>query len=57
MAVYTPIFEQIFGDIRIGGHKANRNYWNGKIDDLYIYKGIPSPKETQQVKDGKPLEL
>ena len=43
--IYTPIFEQIFGDIRIGGHKANRNYWNGKIDDLYIYKGILSPKE------------
>ena len=53
--VYAPPFEKTLGDIRIGSHKTNRNYWNGKIDDLYIFKGILSPTEIQRVRTGKPL--
>lgn len=55
--VYTPDFESSVGDLRIGGHKAARNYWHGRIDDLQIFKGILTPSEINKVKNGKQLTL
>lgn len=53
--VYAPPFEKTLGDIRIGSHKTTRNYWHGKLDDLYIFRGILSPKEIRRLRAGKPL--
>ena len=55
--VYAPPFEKTLGDIRIGSHKTTRNYWHGKLDDLYIFRGILSPREIRRLRDGKPLML
>jgi hypothetical protein len=53
--VYALPFEKTLGDIRIGSHKTTRNYWHGKLDDLYIFRGILSPREIQRLRAGKPL--
>ena len=51
--VHTSAFENCLGDLRIGAHKAGKDFWCGKIDDLYLFKGILSPKEIQEVCKGK----
>lgn len=44
-------FEPNVGGLRIGGHKANKDYWNGKIDDVYLYRGILTPEEICNIRD------
>ena len=50
--VSAPSFEVCTGGFRIGGHKANKDYFNGKLDDLYFFKGILSAAEIKQVMEG-----
>lgn len=42
-------FEACKGGFRIGSHKADKDYWNGKIDEMYLYRGILTPEEIQRV--------
>lgn len=42
-------FENSTGGFRIGAHKASRNYWNGKIDELYMFKGLLSGADIVKV--------
>ena len=44
-------FEACTGGFRIGGHKANKDYWHGMIDELYFFKGILTPDEIKKVRD------
>ncbi len=46
-------FEACIGGFRIGGHKANKDYWNGKIDELYFYKGLLTPEEVCDIRDNR----
>lgn len=46
-------FENCTGGFRIGGHKLNKDYWNGKIDELFVYKGILSKDDIKDVMDNK----
>ena len=47
--VAAPSFEACTGGFRIGGHKANKDYFEGKLDELYFFKGILTPDEIKQV--------
>lgn len=42
-------FEPNQGGFRIGNHKADKDAWNGSIDEMYLYRGILSPEEIQSV--------
>lgn len=44
-------FESCTGGFRIGAHKANKNYWKGKIDELYFFQGLLSETEINQIKN------
>ncbi|MFB6342750.1 sulfatase-like hydrolase/transferase [Saccharicrinis sp. FJH62] len=47
---YTPAFESCTGGYRIGAHKTgDKNFWNGKIDELYLFKGMLDQAEIQDV--------
>ena len=47
---YTPAFEYCTGGFRIGAHKTgDKNFWNGSIDELYLFKGLLSQDEVKQV--------
>ena len=48
-------FEACTGGFRIGGHKANKDYWHGKIDELYFFRGLLSAEEIRLVRDNKYL--
>ena len=48
-------FEACTGGFRIGGHKANKDYWHGKIDELYFFRGLLSAEEIRQIRDNKYL--
>jgi len=50
--VSTSAFEACTGGFRIGGHKANKDYWHGRIDELYFFRGLLTPDEIRQVRDG-----
>ena len=50
--VSTNAFEACTGGFRIGGHKANKDYWHGRIDELYFFRGLLTPDEIRQVRDG-----
>jgi arylsulfatase len=47
--VSAPSFEACTGGFRIGGHKANKDYFNGKLDEIYFFKGILSADEIREV--------
>ncbi|MBO7140080.1 MAG: sulfatase-like hydrolase/transferase [Prevotella sp.] len=47
--VSAPAFESCTGGFRIGGHKANKDYFVGKLDELYFFKGLLSADEIRQV--------
>jgi arylsulfatase len=53
--VSASAFEACTGGFRIGGHKANKDYWHGRIDELYLFRGILTPDEIRQVRDGNYL--
>lgn len=53
--VSATTFEACTGGFRIGGHKANKDYWHGRIDELYLFRGILTPDEIRQVRDGNYL--
>lgn len=42
-------FEPNQGGFRIGNHKADKDAWNGKIDEMYLYRGILTPDEISRV--------
>jgi arylsulfatase len=42
-------FESCTGGFRIGAHKANKNYWTGKMDELYLFKGLLSETDINKV--------
>ncbi|MCM1110407.1 MAG: sulfatase-like hydrolase/transferase [Clostridium sp.] len=50
--VTTPRFEACVGGFRIGGHKADKDYWNGKIDELYFYRGLLSAEDVKSLYEG-----
>jgi hypothetical protein len=50
--VQTNGFESNAGSFRIGVQKSGeRNFWNGKIDELYLFKRVLSPDEINRVKN------
>ncbi|MBQ3632452.1 MAG: sulfatase-like hydrolase/transferase [Prevotella sp.] len=49
--VSAQAFEACTGGFRIGGHKASKDYFVGKLDELYFFKGILSADEIRQVMD------
>lgn len=51
LTVPTQTFEACTGGFRIGGHKAGKDYWHGKIDELYFFKGLLSGDEIREVRD------
>ena len=51
--VPANVFEACSGGFRIGGHKANKDYWHGMIDELYFFKGILTPDEICKVRDNE----
>lgn len=42
-------FESTTGAFRIGGHKANKDYWTGMIDELYMFKGLLSSNDVRKI--------
>ena len=50
--VSAASFEACTGGFRIGGHKANKDYFQGCLDEIYFFKGILSPNEIRQVMNG-----
>ncbi|MDA3853672.1 MAG: T9SS type A sorting domain-containing protein, partial [Bacteroidales bacterium] len=44
-------FENCTGGFRIGAHKNNKDYWKGRIDELYLFKGILSPSTIMSIKE------
>jgi arylsulfatase len=51
VTVSTNTFEACTGGFRIGGHKSGKDYWHGKIDELYLFKGLLSKDDILKVKD------
>lgn len=51
VTITTNEFEACTGGFRIGGHKNGKDYWNGKIDELYFFKGILSADEIMKIRN------
>lgn len=51
VTVATNSFEACAGGFRIGGHKSGKDYWHGKIDELYLFKGLLTKADILKVKD------
>lgn len=51
--VTTKAFEACKGGFRIGGHKAGKDYWKGRIDELYLFRGLLSADEIRTIRDNK----
>ncbi|KAA6303006.1 MAG: Arylsulfatase [Candidatus Ordinivivax streblomastigis] len=51
LTVSTNTFEACTGGFRIGGHKTGKDYWHGKIDELYFFKGLLSKEDILKIKD------
>lgn len=45
----TSAFEACQGGFRIGGHKLGKDYWKGRIDELYFFKGLLSASDINKV--------
>ena len=48
-------FESNESGFRIGAHKNNKSYWHGKIDELYLYKGILAPEQIISLMNNEDL--
>ena len=57
VTVGTTAFEACTGGFRIGGHKAGRDYWNGRIDELYFFRGLLSEADINKVKENTYFDL
>jgi len=44
-------FESCTGGFRIGAHKANKNYWKGRIDELCFFQGLLSETDINNIKN------
>jgi len=42
-------FESCTGGFRIGGHKAGKDFWKGKMDEMYLFKGQLSEVDVKKV--------
>jgi hypothetical protein len=51
LTVSTNAFEACSGGFRIGGHKNGKDYWTGKIDELYFFRGLLSGDEIRSIRD------
>jgi arylsulfatase A-like enzyme/sucrose-6-phosphate hydrolase SacC (GH32 family) len=51
VTVSANTFEACTGGFRIGGHKAGKDYWHGKIDELYFFKGLLSKEDILKVRN------
>lgn len=52
LTVPTQTFEACTGGFRIGAHKnGSSGFWNGKIDELYFFKGLLSGEEIRAIRD------
>lgn len=51
LTVSTNTFEACKGGFRIGGHKNNKDYWNGMVDELYFFKGLLSAEDIRNIRD------
>jgi arylsulfatase A-like enzyme/sucrose-6-phosphate hydrolase SacC (GH32 family) len=51
VTVSTNAFEACTGGFRIGGHKAGKDYWHGRIDELYLFRGLLSKEEILRIKE------
>lgn len=51
VTVATSSFEACTGGFRIGGHKSGKDYWHGKIDELYLFKGLLSKNDIIKIRD------
>jgi arylsulfatase len=49
LTVSAQTFEACTGGFRIGGHKAGKDYWHGKIDELYFFKGLLPGADIQKI--------
>jgi arylsulfatase len=49
VTVSTSPFEACTGGFRIGGHKSGKDYWHGRIDELYFYKGLLSKDDILKI--------
>ncbi|MDR1337317.1 MAG: sulfatase-like hydrolase/transferase [Tannerella sp.] len=49
--VSTNAFEACTGGFRIGGHKTGKDYWQGRIDELYLFRGLLSADEIRSIRD------
>lgn len=49
--VAAKSFENCTGGLRIGGHKAGKDFFSGLIDDAYFFKGALTPEEIKKVMD------
>ena len=50
--VSASSFEACTGGFRMGGHKANKDWFEGLIDEAYFFKGVLSADEIRQVMAG-----
>ncbi|GAB1415384.1 hypothetical protein MASR2M117_07900 [Paludibacter sp.] len=54
LTVPTQTFEACTGGFRIGAHKnGTEGFWQGKIDELYFFKGLLSGDEIRSIRDNK----
>jgi len=49
-------FEACTGGFRIGGHKTGKDYWQGEIDELYLFRNILSEKDILKVRNNTCFE-
>jgi len=52
LTVSAQTFEACTGGFRIGAHKSGTSgFWQGKIDEFYLFKGLLSADEIRAVRD------
>jgi len=57
LTVMTQPFEACTGSFRIGAHKNGTiSFWDGKIDEVYFFKGILSGEEIRKIRDNTYFE-
>jgi len=57
LTVMAQPFEACTGGFRIGAHKSgNSSFWDGKIDEVYFFKGILSGEEIRKLRDNTYFE-
>ena len=57
LTVAAQTFEACTGGSRIGAHKSGTSgFWQGKIDEFYLFKGLLSGDEIRAVRDNSYLD-